>query len=86
MNHLPTKPPENNIRVIAIFFSLQFSLCVPVVDCANLSAEDLVQDLGEGKGEGRGHEHEELGQPDGLGAHRKTVPRADGLAKRDYTI
>ncbi len=58
------------------------SLSVPVVDCANLGAKDLVQDLGEGKGEGRGHEHEELGQPDGLGAHRQAVPRADGLGQK----
>jgi hypothetical protein len=60
--------------------SLQFS--VPVVDCANLGAEDLVQDLGEGKGKGGGHQHEELGQPDGLGAHSQTVPRADGLGQK----
>ncbi len=80
MNHLPTKPPKITLGSFRIFS--HNSLCVPVVDCANLGAEDLVQDLGEGKGEGRGHEHEELGQPDGLGAHRQTVTRADGLGQK----
>ena len=36
----------------------------------------------DGEGERRGDEHEELGEPDGVGPHGQPVTRADGLG--DY--
>ena len=52
---------------------------LPVVDGAYLAAQDPVQDLADGEGEGAGQQHEQLGQPDGVGPHRQAVPRADSL-------
>ena len=57
----------------------EFHEALPVVDGADLAAEDPVQDLADGEGEGAGQQHEQLRQPDRVGAHGQPVPRADRL-------
>ena len=57
----------------------QLHEALPVVDGADLAAEDPVQHLADGEGEGAGQQHEQLRQPDRVGAHGQPVPRADGL-------
>ena len=52
---------------------------LPVVDGPNLAAQDPVQDLADGEGQGAGEQHEELGQPDGLGPHGQSVTGTDRL-------
>ena len=52
---------------------------MPVIDGADLCAEDLVQNLGDGVGEGGGEHHEEFGDPDGFGANCQRIAGADGL-------
>jgi hypothetical protein len=53
-----------------------------IVDSADLGAQDFVQDLGDGEGEGRGDHHEQLSDPDGLGANSQGIARADGLGTK----
>ena len=60
----------------------QLHEALPVVDGADLAAEDPVQHLADGEGEGAGEEHEQLGQPDGVRPHRQAVPGADGLGRK----
>ena len=60
----------------------EFHEALPVVDGADLAAEDPVQDLADGEGEGAGQQHEQLRQPDRVGAHGQPVPRADRLGDK----